>query len=337
MPPDAAIDGASGAQSQLSPEWRSALGRLVLAWAAVIVVTAREWGEILHQWWNIETYNHIVLVPAIIAWLAWMRRYEVLKTQPKAWWPGLLMLVAALALWIAGRVTGINLFAHAGAVAALQAAFVALFGVRVSTLLLLPLGMMVFLVPFGDEIIPPLQFITAKIAIVLTQWSGIPASIEGIYIDTPAGLFIVAEACSGVKFLIAMIALGVLVCFTAFESWAKRAAFMLAAIIVPIIANGIRAWGTIFIAQSQGVEFAEGFDHIVYGWVFFAIVIALLIGGAWRFFERDPEDAGYTYAEIASSPFLTRLEQAAMPFPIAFGAILGIAALTALAADFLTG
>lgn len=139
---------------------------------------------------------------------------------------------------------------------------------RASLLLALPIAFAAFLVPFGDEIIPPLQLITADIAIVLTRWSGVPASIDGIYINTPAGLFIVAEACSGVKFLVAMVTLGVLVCFTRFASWRRRAEFLAACVIVPIIANGVRAWATIFVAQYIGAEKATGFDHIVYGWVF---------------------------------------------------------------------
>ncbi len=298
-----------GLAGQLPQGWRHALAQLVPAWFGLMLLTAREWGEMFHQWWNIDTYNHILLVPVIVTWLVAMRRNVLARIEPRAWFPGLILVTAALCLWLAGRATGINLLAHAGAVGALQGALAAILGVRASAALLLPIGFMAFMVPFGDEIIPPLQTITANIAIALTHWSGVPAKIDGIHIDTPVGLFIVAEACSGVKFLVAMVALGVLVCFTMFESWYRRAAFMAACVIVPIIANGIRAWGTIYIAQYQGVEFAAGFDHIFYGWIFFAIVVALVLGGAWRFIEREAEDAGYTAEEIESSSLVSRLEQ----------------------------
>jgi exosortase/archaeosortase family protein len=62
----------------------------------------------------------------------------------------------------------------------------------------------------------------------------------------------VAEACSGVKFLIAMVALGVLVANVCFRSWHRRAAFMALCVAVPILANGVRAWGTIYAAQYVG-------------------------------------------------------------------------------------
>ena len=85
-----------------------------------------------------------------------------------------------------------------------------------------------------------------------------------------------------------------LVCCTRFDRWSRRAVFMAACIIVPILANGVRAWATIYVAQYVGAEAAGGFDHIVYGWIFFALVVAALLGGAWRFFEREPEEHGWT-------------------------------------------
>ncbi len=315
-----------GLFDRLPEAWRSSLLALTVTVAGLVLLAAREWGEMFHQWWDIDTYNHILLVPFIIAWLVTMKVDDLARLAPKPWLPGIGLVAAALGLWFLGRITDINLIAHAGAVGVVQAAVVAVLGLRISLLLALPLCFAVFLVPVGDEIIPPLQMITADIAIALTLWSGIPATIDGIYIDTPVGLFIVAEACSGVKFLIAMVTLAVLVCFTRFDSWLRRALFMVAAIIVPIIANGIRAWGTIFIAQSQGVEFAAGFDHIFYGWIFFAIVVALLLAGAWRFFEREPEDYGWSVDEVDSLSVVTAVRD------IRSGSILTIGLIVSLAA-----
>jgi exosortase A len=309
--------------------WKRPLAGLALATVLLVLVCAREWGEMVYQWWNIDTYTHILLVPLIVIWLVWLKADELAQLSPRPVGWGIAIVAAGLALWLAGRVTGINLIAQAGAVGAMQGAILAMLGLRVSLLLALPLAFLAFLVPFGDEIIPQLQAITARIAIALTLWSGIPAVIDGIYIDTPVGLFIVAEACSGVKFLVAMVTLAVLVCFTRFRSRSRRVAFLLAAIIVPILANGVRAWGTIYIAQFAGVEFAAGFDHIFYGWIFFAIVVTILVAGAWRFFECEPEDYGFTASELAGSARLARLEGEGES---AFVVCAGIAALALVAA-----
>ncbi|MEP5172995.1 MAG: exosortase A [Erythrobacter sp.] len=289
--------------------WKQPFAVALLSIAAMFIIAHQEWREMLHQWWNIDTYNHILLVPLIIAWLVWNKRAELAKLNAQGWKPGIALFALAMAVWMIGKASDINLLAHAGAVGALQAAIIAILGPRITMLLLLPIGMMAFLVPFGDEIIPPLQSITAQIAIFLTEVSGVPAVIDGIYIDTPVGLFIVAEACSGVKFLIAMVTLAVLICFTQFESWTRRAIFLAASIIIPILANGVRAWGTIYIAQSQGVEFAAGFDHIFYGWIFFAIVVGVILAGAWRYFEREPEDEGYVAADLSKMDWLNRISR----------------------------
>ena len=276
------------------------------------------------QWWDSSTYNHILLIPPVLVWLVWLRKGELAQLSPRPWWPGLVLLLAALFVWLAGAVSGINTARHLGLVVAMVAAAISLLGARVSVALAFPMVYAVFLVPIGDELVPALQMITAKISIILTEWSGIPADIDGVFIDTPVGLFEVAEACSGVKFLVAMAALGVLVCHLCFRSWWRRVLFMLLAIVVPIVANGVRAWGIIYIAQSQGVEFAAGVDHIVYGWIFFAVVIAILLGLGWRFFDRAADEPFVDVEKLDRSQLLGRLDRYGAPGGFAFAAILAL-------------
>ena len=307
MPPEAVLPNPPARLAAVPECWRRPLVQLALAWAALFALTWRDWSEMARQWWDVSTYNHILLVPPILAWLVRQRWPELPKLAPRAWWPGLLLVGGGLLGWLAGTALGINTMSQLGAVVLLQAAVTVLLGPRVVAGLLFPLAYMFFLVPFGDEIVPALQAITAKLAVALTQASGVPAVIDGVFIDTPVGLFVVAEACSGVKFLVAMIALGTLVAHLCFRSWKRRALFMLAAVIVPVLANGVRAWGTIYIAQSQGIEFAAGFDHIVYGWIFFALVMAVVLGASWRFFDRSPDDPLIDAAALEASPLLARL------------------------------
>lgn len=332
MPPEPATLPAPArlarSWAQVPTAWHTPLVMLTAAIGALMLVTATSWGEMLHQWWNIDTYAHLLLVPFIIAWLVRLKASELAQVIPQPFLPGLALVAGGLMLWSLGRIHDINLVAHAGAVGTVLGAVIAVLGLRVSLLIALPLVMGAFMVPFGDEIIPPLQFITADITIALTRLSGVPAEIDGIYIDTPAGLFIVAEACSGVKFLIAMVTLGVLVCFTRFASWHRRAAFIAACVIVPILANGVRAFATVYVAQFVGAEVATGFDHIIYGWVFFAIIVASLLAAAWRWFEREPEDYGWTATQLADRDWLARAETLTIAPSIA---ALAIAAMGAIA------
>ncbi len=331
MPPEAAALPPAHT-ARLPAAWRAPLAALGLSLLALLGATAGSWGAMLDQWWNIDTYNHLMLVPFIIGWLVALKEDDLAAIAPQPFWPGLLGVAVALAMWWAGETQGINLVAQAGAVGAVQAAVVTLLGVRASIVLALPIAFAAFMVPFGDEIIPPLQDLTAQIAIALTHASGVAARIEGIHIHTPAGLFIVAEACAGVKFLIAMVTLGVLVCATRFTRWHKRAAFMAACIVIPVLANGVRAWATIYVAQFIGAEKATGFDHIVYGWVFFAIVIAVLLGAAWRFVDREPETYGWPLAVIENWGWVARTETHRLAPTGAALAIITLAGVAALAA-----
>lgn len=306
MPPELALRRPAFPLA-IPNEWRGPLARLVIAWAGLIALFAADWVVMAGQWWNSSTYNHILLVPLILLWLAWQRAPEVVRLAPSAWWPGLAILAAALFLWLLGAITGLNLARGLGLVVALQATVVTLLGPRVSAALVFPLGYLFALVPFGDELVPTLQLVTAHLTIALTRLTGVSAEIEGVFIDTPAGLFEVAEECSGVKFLVAMVALGALVANVGFRSWTRRALFMAVAIVLPILANGVRAWGTIYIAQFAGIEFAAGVDHIVYGWLFFAVVMGVLLAAAWRFFDRGLHDPYVDTERLEASPLLSRL------------------------------
>jgi exosortase A len=327
MPPEALHpdDTELGFALRLSPQWRAAMLRFAAACAFTVLLFFSDWQAMARQWWDSSTYNHILLVPAIIGWLVWLRLPQLADLVPRCWWPGLITLAGANLVWLLGAVSGLDLARQAGAVAMLPALILTLLGPRIAWGLAFPLGYCAFLVPFGDELVPPMQTVTALITIWLTHLSGIPAEINGVFIDTPAGLFVVAEACSGVKFLIAMFAFGVLVAHVCFRSWKRRALFMAVAMLVPILANGIRAWGTIYLAQIYGAEWAAGFDHIVYGWVFFAIVIALVLALAWRFFDRSPDDPFIDKKTLAESPLFAKIEQHGVA-PI--GALLWVSVLT---------
>lgn len=287
MPPDATLPGpAHRILPDIPADGRRPLAAVALAWLALFAAFAQDWAAMADQWWNSSTYTHILLIPPILGWLVWQRKEQLAALTPSAWWPGLIGFSGAMLLWVLGAFAGFDLIRQTGADLTLVFAALTLLGPRVGRALAFPLSYMLFLVPFGDELVPQLQLVTARLTIWLVQLTGVPARIDGVFISTPAGLFEVAEACSGVKFLIAMIAFGVLACHVCFLSWRRRAAFMVLAVVAPVLANGVRAWGTIYLAQRFGADMATGVDHIVYGWVFFALVIALVIGIGWRFFDR---------------------------------------------------
>ena len=86
----------------LPEQWRGPLALLLAGDLSLMAVTFREWGEMAHQWWNIDTYTHILIVPVIIAWLVLIKVEELAKLSPRLWLPGLAVVAAGLALWLVG-------------------------------------------------------------------------------------------------------------------------------------------------------------------------------------------------------------------------------------------
>lgn len=276
-------EGAFGA-------WTVPVMALGLVIAAILVVFARDLADMAALWWNISTYQHCLYIVPIAGWLVWLRRDELRDVRPAGWPPGLILLAGAAFVWLLGEAGGVALVRHAALVAMVQAAVVTLLGPAATRAILFPVFYLVFLIPFGDELTPAMQTLTAKLAIGLLHLTGVAATLDGVFITTRAGWFEVAEACAGVKFLVAMLAYGALAAHVCFRSPGRRAAFMAAAVVVPVLANGVRAWATIYAADLVGVEAATGFDHIVYGWVFFALVMIAIMGSAWPFFDRKRGD-----------------------------------------------
>ena len=305
----------------MTDQWRTALTHLGIACTVILAVFWRDVADMSLIWWDSSTFNHCLLIVPIIGWLVDQRKAELAKITPQAWAPALAWIGVGAMGWLLGDAAGVALARHAGLVLMLQGAVVTLLGPNVARGLMFPLFYSFFLIPFGEEFVPALQTITAKMCMWMLGLSGIPAHIEGIYISTPTALFRVAEACSGVKFLVAMVALGALIANLCFKGWGRRIAFMAACVIIPILANGVRAFGTIYIAHHGNVDFAASFDHVFYGWIFFGLVIALVVAAGWPFFDKAADDVAIDAGKLQSPLWLP------LPAKLALPALLAIAVI----------
>jgi exosortase/archaeosortase family protein len=134
-----------------------------------------------------------------------------------------------------------------------------------------------FLVPFGAFLTPKLQDITTVFVAHGLPLLHIPAYITGYTIEIPEGTFLIAEACAGLRFLIAAVAFGCLYALLMYRTALRRTVFIAVSIVVPVIANGFRALGIVALGHYLGSAEAVEADHVLYGWIFFSIVILMLI------------------------------------------------------------
>lgn len=278
--------------------WSDSWVRHALVFAAVVLGSMalfwQDWADMAKIWWETDTFGHCLLIIPIVGWLVWQRRHLVAQVTPQSFLPGAILMALAGLLWMLGYLAALDVVRHAAVVAMVQAAVLTVLGWRVLLATLFPTSYLVFLVPVGEQIVPQMQNFTADFSMWMLDVVNIPAVRDGVFITTPTGYFEVAEACSGVRFLIAMFALGALCANLFFKTWPRRILFMLVSLAVPIIANGFRAFGIIYIAHVSNMKYATGVDHIVYGWVFFSFVmiIVLLIGRAFadRWIDDDVFD-----------------------------------------------
>ncbi len=265
----------------------------VAAWVAIVTASIfafwPSWVSILDQWLNNRSFNHCLLILPISMYLIWRKRETLTGIPLRVWMPGVAVLAALGLLWLASWVLDINLVQHLIIIAVLPVALVTVTGTEFSRAIVFPLVYTVFAVPFGKFLVPDLQEFTAQFSVALLRLSDIPVFFEGLYISIPSGNFVVAEACSGINYLIASVALSTLYAYLQYQKTYKRALFIAASVVVPIIANGLRAYGIVVIAHLSNHKYAVGVDHILYGWIFFGLVLFLMfwVGGFFR--DPDPE------------------------------------------------
>ena len=268
---------ATTALSQLRSTFVPVAAASAIGLAALAVLFWPEGEAAVRVWMASTAYGHCFLVIPMSLYLAWDRREALagLSAQPNPAFALLALPVSAV--WLVAERLGIMEGRQLAVIAAVEVLFLALFGWRLFRALLAPLAFLVFLVPFGAFITPLLQTVTAKIVAIGLGLSGIPNFITDLTIEIPEGVFYVAEACAGLRFLIAAVAFGVFYALLNYRSPGRRAAFIAASIVVPIIANGLRALGIVVLGHILGSAEAAAADHIIYGWVFFSIVMLLLV------------------------------------------------------------
>ncbi len=270
-----------------NPTQWAALG--LLTWIAIWYWgTLRAMAEI---WLRSDTYTHGFIVPPIALWLIWRKRQQLADWHPSVtWW--LLPLLALLVFgWLLGELTAVNALTQFAITAIIVASLIVLLGIKVSKHLAFPLIFLFFAVPIGDFMMPTLMEWTANFTVIALRATGIPVYREGLQFVIPSGNWSVVEACSGIRYLIASLTVGTLFAYLNYSSFKRRLIFIGVSLAVPIIANWLRAYLIVLLGHLSGNKLAAGADHLIYGWVFFGIVIGVMfaIGMRWSEAERIPE------------------------------------------------
>ena len=268
--------------------WQPALLALASVFALVLALYRETVVAMVTIWYRSETFTHGFVVVPIVLWLVWRKRAQLAPMAPRANVYLLLPLVGIALVWLLGDLVAVNSVTQLAVVAMLVMAVPAVLGVPIARVIAFPLAFMFFAVPIGEFVMPKLMDWTAEFTILALRASGIPVYQEGLNFVIPSGRWSVVEACSGVRYLIASLTVGTLYAYLNYQSTRRRLLFVLVAILVPVVANWMRAYMIVMLGHYSGNTIAVGVDHLIYGWVFFGIVILLMfmIGARWA--EPDP-------------------------------------------------
>jgi exosortase A len=275
-----------------------------LATFGILALYAETVASIVAIWNRSETFAHGYIVVPICLWLAWRKRDVIAATPAHSSVPLLLVVAASGAVWLVmavADVLGVRQFALAFM---LQAAILAVVGLRVGRAIAFPLLFLLFAVPAGEFLVPTMIDRTADFTVAALRLSGVPVYREANHFIIPSGAWSVVEACSGLRYLIASMMIGVVYAAVTYRSPRRRAAFIAASVIVPLVANWLRAYLIVMIGHLSDNTLAVGVDHLIYGWLFFGVVMALLfwVGSFWSEDGSAPRAEARPVASSSSGP-----------------------------------
>jgi len=293
--------------SALSPTgpalpWRVAAPIALLTILAILALYQQTVLSTVAIWERSETFAHGFFIFPISIYLIWSRRKALAEITPLPDYRGLWILAGLGFGWLFSDAGSVLVISQYCLIAMIPVAVWTVLGGRVARAIAFPLGFLLFAVPAGEFLIPHMMEFTADFVVSALQLTGIPVYREGTFFTIPSGQWSVVEGCSGLRYLIASFTLGCLYAYLTYRSTKRRLIFAALSLIVPVLANGARAYLIVMIAHLSDMKLALGVDHLIYGWLFFGIVMMLLfwIGSFWKEDQDDrkPNESRLETAEV---------------------------------------
>lgn len=274
----------------IAPVELTAYSLTLLAYAFLFAKPAQ---LLFDAWWNDPNSGHGLLLVPLAIWFAYK---SGIVAQPKPQRAlGIGLLVLAVAARYASDLAAELFIMRGSMVLAIMALVVWYAGVRQVLHWWLPFTLVVLSIPLPEVVLNsvalPLQFTASRIGAALLEWRQIPVLLSGNVIRIPGQELFVAEACSGLRSLTALLSLGVLLGALFLDRWPTRWLLVALTIPVAILVNGVRIFVTGFLVLFVSPEMGEGFMHTSEGMVMFGGAFLMtgmltwLLGQGERFFQ----------------------------------------------------
>jgi exosortase len=244
------------------------------------------YAKIIHylvdDWINLPDFSHGFLIPIISLYIIYERRKSWSNVSMEGQWSGLIWIFLGLALLLAGNLATEYFIMRLSLLFVLGGIIFFLLGRQSFRLLQFPLAYLVFMIPIPsillDRVTFPLQLFASMISAESLHLAGIPALREGNIIQLANTSLEVAEACSGIRSLISLLALSVAFAYFSQKLFWKQLLLVFSTFPIAILANVARVSGTGFLAHFYGDSAAQGFFHGFSGWLLFIVAFFCLFG-----------------------------------------------------------
>jgi exosortase D (VPLPA-CTERM-specific) len=297
------------------------------------------WGGIVFmvEQWKGEEYSYAYLIPPLVAFFVWQKKNELAAAGLTGSWLGFAAVAFALFMFVAGELGTLYTVVQYGFILAVIGSALALLGWAGFRLVGAPLAMLLFLVPLPQflyqNLSQSLQLLSSKWGVWIIRQFDISVHLEGNVIDLGAMQLQVVEACSGLRYLFPLMAVGFIVAYLFKAPFWKKAVLFLSTIPITVLMNSLRIGLTGVAVEFMGKQVADDFLHYFEGWVVFMLCLAVLVGEMWLLTRLggDRRPLGEVFSLDMPGPMPAELRQRAWRLPASFVAVLVLLAGAAVA------
>jgi len=250
--------------------------------------------SVMLHWWNGEDYNYCYVVPLVVGYLIWEKR-AALRALPSvpSWW-GLLPLGLGALLYLLGELGGEFYTLYLSSWWLVVGLLLLHLGWQKLRIMAFPLFFSIAMFPFpnviNNNLSLKLKLISSALGVKILQLMGMTAFREGNVIDLGFTQLQVVDACSGLRYLLPLLIMGLLLAYYFRAPFWKRALLVVSTLPLTIAVNSFRIASVGMLYPVFGPKVAEGFFHDFSGWLIFMVSLAILLGEMWLL-KRLPGEA----------------------------------------------
>ncbi|WP_111495991.1 exosortase [Marinobacter bohaiensis] len=268
---------------------RTDIGSRLSVWSPIIFLLAFTVGTwpalvgIVERWtkWN-EAYSHGFLVLAVCLGLTY-RKLRQVRPRTGFYWPWILPLLLSVAVYAVGSLLLIEAFQQVALLPILFSGLLVQWGWRQTIPFLIPVGLIVFTIPFLDYLAWPLQLVTVAVNQLFFSQLGIDFSVEGVFVYFPGvGAFEIAHGCSGLRYLLVGLTLTFLYGELNLRHLQSRVILVAAGVALALAANWIRVFVIIYVGYASDMTSPLVNHHDTFGWwVFAGTLVPVFLIARW--------------------------------------------------------